>query len=98
MTKLTRTTSFCSIPGAVLAALQSEFVVVAAEGVRLQPQQAAAFHAVYKGVVPAAEFAAMTEELSSSMWLADCKPFLFRASAKPTLLWLLLSCKRLASQ
>lgn len=60
----------CRFAGPIIEALQSRLHILAAEGVRLSPSRAEKLHAVYKGVVPAATYEAMVQELSSGRQMA----------------------------
>lgn len=58
--------------GAIIEQIQPKFDIVAAEAVKLSPGRAEQFHAVYKGVVAPALFAAMVQELASGEACSDC--------------------------
>jgi hypothetical protein len=80
--------------GAIIEQIQPKFDIVAAEAVRLSPDRAEQFHAVYKGVVAPALFAAMVQELASG---EACKPLwgwfslhTWGALAQAAMMWLLL--------
>lgn len=56
--------------GQIIERIQAQFAIVAAEVKRLTPGRVEQFHKVYKGVVSAALYSAMVQELSSGVALA----------------------------
>ena len=67
--------------GAIIEQVQQQFDIVAAEAVTLSPDRAEQFHAVYKGVVAPALFAAMVQELASGEACEPLSCFCFHTSA-----------------
>lgn len=61
-----------SLAGGIVEQIQAHFDIVAAEAVKLSPGRAEQFHAVYKGVVTPALFAAVVQELASGEPSLSC--------------------------